>query len=654
MNTDKSRFENVLLHECNAKLFSKEISFLKPVIPGCRSQMISPMRILVFLLSHLCLSVSICGSVFAESPTAAHTDRALEDDVIYFVMPDRFANGDPSNDTGGIEGDRAQHGFDPTHKGFYHGGDLVGLTQKLDYIQGLGATAIWLTPVFVNRVVQGPPHDFTAGYHGYWITDFTNIDPHLGTREEFGELVRQAHAHGMRVIMDIVINHTADIIQYRECTVRNEAAAVYWSDCEYRSIEEYPWTTRGDPDGERINAGFKGDTPEHQTRENFGRLEDPDWAYEVFIPERDREIKVPAWLNDPLYYHNRGNSHWQGESSLYGDFAGLDDVFTEHPRVVEGMLEIYMSWISDFRVDGFRVDTAKHVNDAFWTQFNPRILEHAESLEIQRFHLFGEAYAGTPEELARYTSDAAFPSVLDFAFAHTARDVITGKAAPVALAEVFKRDGIYSGAGVNALPTFIGNHDDGRIGHFLIEALGADADNEELLARSILGHGLMLFSRGVPVIYYGDEQGFTGDGRDQDAREDMFPSRVDIYNDNRLIGTDATTADDNFDRDHPIYRAIAEMAKLRAKTPALRRGVQQVLRADEKPGLLALNRTTAEQRALIVFNTGTEALRARFAPDGESTEWRVGFRRGLTDWSTDDSGLQLQLEPLSLAVFVGE
>ncbi|MGB0513408.1 MAG: alpha-amylase family glycosyl hydrolase [Wenzhouxiangellaceae bacterium] len=574
--------------------------------------------------------------------------------MIYFVMPDRFANGDPANDTGGIEGGRAQHGFDPTHKGFYHGGDLVGLTQKLDYIQGLGATAIWLTPVFVNRVVQGPPHDFTAGYHGYWITDFTGIDPHLGTRQEFGELVRQAHDRGMRVIMDIVINHTADIIQYRECTVRNEAAAVYWSDCEYRSIEEYPWTTRGGPDGETINAGFEGDAPERQTSENFARLDNPDWAYEVFIPERDRQIKVPDWLNDPLYYHNRGNSHWEGESSLYGDFSGLDDVFTEHPRVVEGMLDIYTSWLSDFRIDGFRVDTAKHVNDAFWTQFNPKIVEHAGSLGIHQFHLFGEAYAGTPEELARYTTEAAFPSVLDFAFAHTAQKVITGEAAPTALAQVFERDELYRGAGANALPTFIGNHDDGRIGHFLIKALGTDADEQELLARTILGHGLMLFSRGVPVIYYGDEQGFTGDGRDQDARENMFPSRVEIYNDNRLIGTDATAADDNFNTSHPIYRAIAEMAQVRAATPALRRGVQQVLRADDRPGLLALHRATDDQRAIIVFNTGTDATRARFYSDIAKAGWRVAFQRGLTDWSAEDDGLRVQLEPLSFAVFIGD
>ncbi|MFU8878685.1 MAG: alpha-amylase family glycosyl hydrolase, partial [Wenzhouxiangellaceae bacterium] len=533
-----------------------------------------------------------------------------------------------SNDTGGIEGGRLQHGFDPTHKGFYHGGDLKGLTGKLDYIQGLGATAIWLTPVFVNKPVQGPAGDESAGYHGYWILDFTDIDPHLGTREDYRAFVEAAHARGMKVIMDIVVNHTADVNQYRECADYNPEADIWWSECEYRSIEDYPWTTRGGPDGETINEGFAGDSAEHRTTENFARLKTPDWAYEVFIPERERNARTPAWLNDPLVYHNRGNSHWEGESSLYGDFSGLDDVFTEDPLVLKGMLEIYTDWIREFGIDGFRVDTAKHVNDGFWREFNPVILETARERGIDDFFLFGESYETSPEALARHTREAAWPAVLDFAFAHTAQDVITGKAGPSALAKVFASDHLYEGdeRGANILPTFIGNHDDGRIGHFLLEALGADADDEELLARSILGHALLMFSRGVPVIYYGDEQGFTGDGRDQDAREDMFPSQVEIYNDNRLIGTQATTAEDNFNPEHPIYRAIAEMARVYHDHPVLRRGRQETLSADPEPGLLALKKSLGDQTALLLFNFSTEPLTRSLNIDGN---WHAAIQRGL-------------------------
>ena len=131
-------------------------------------------------------------------------------------MTDRFANGDTSNDTAGIAGDRLAHGFDPTDKGFYNGGDIAGLRENLDYIKGLGTTAIWLTPSFKNQPVQGTGANASAGYHGYWITDFTQIDPHLGTNEELEALIDEAHAEGIKVYFDIITNHTADLIDYAE------------------------------------------------------------------------------------------------------------------------------------------------------------------------------------------------------------------------------------------------------------------------------------------------------------------------------------------------------------------------------------------------------------------------------------------------------
>src|ERR1044072_2153479 len=130
-------------------------------------------------------------------------------------MADRFANGDTANDQGGLGSDPLVSGFDPTKKGFYNGGDLKGLRGKLDYIQTLGTTSIWLTPSFKNKAVQledGP----SAGYHGYWITDFTQIDPHLGTNAELAALVGAAHAMGMKVFFDSITNRTADVIDYRE------------------------------------------------------------------------------------------------------------------------------------------------------------------------------------------------------------------------------------------------------------------------------------------------------------------------------------------------------------------------------------------------------------------------------------------------------
>src|SRR5687768_2864860 len=184
------------------------------------------------------------------SAATGYRDRLPEDEIVYFVLPDRFENGDPANDRGGLDGDRLTTGFDPTHKGFYHGGDLQGLIAKLDYIQGLGATAIWLGPIYKNKAVQGGPGEETAGYHGYWITDFTRVDPHFGTDADLKAFVAAVHGRGMKVYLDIITNHTADVIQYRECQ---------GSPCTYRSRADFPYTRRGGPTGAAINPGFAGD-----------------------------------------------------------------------------------------------------------------------------------------------------------------------------------------------------------------------------------------------------------------------------------------------------------------------------------------------------------------------------------------------------------
>ncbi|HYX47551.1 MAG TPA: alpha-amylase family glycosyl hydrolase, partial [Sphingomicrobium sp.] len=230
--------------------------------------------------------LSALALLAAASSPDAYRSRLPQDEVIYFVMPDRFENGDPSNDRGGLSGDRLNTGFDPTDKGFFHGGDLKGLTSRLDYIQGLGATAVWLTPIFKNKAVQGPPGHESAAYHGYWIIDFTLVDPHLGTNADFKTFVDAAHSRGMKVYMDIVVNHTADVIQYAECKIS--------VDCPYRSIADYPYQRRGGVNGKRINPGFAGEGDGSQA--NFTKLTDPNYAYTVRVPPAERDIKRPAWL----------------------------------------------------------------------------------------------------------------------------------------------------------------------------------------------------------------------------------------------------------------------------------------------------------------------------------------------------------------------
>ena len=175
----------------------------------------------------------VCGRPIPSYAASSEEFRSRkpQDEVIYFLLPDRFANGDSRNDRGGLSGDRLVTGYDPTAKGFYHGGDLQGLIARLDYVQALGATAIWLGPVFQNKTVQGAPGHESAGYHGYWITDFTRVDPHFGSNVDMHALVEAAHARGLKIYIDIVVNHTADVIQYRECENRS---------CAYRSRAEYP------------------------------------------------------------------------------------------------------------------------------------------------------------------------------------------------------------------------------------------------------------------------------------------------------------------------------------------------------------------------------------------------------------------------------
>ena len=546
----------------------------------------------------------------AAAPAPSFRARTPEQEVIYFVLPDRFDNGDPSNDRGGLTGDRLVTGYDPTHKGFYHGGDLKGLTRKLDYIQGLGITAIWFAPVFKNKPVQGPKGDESAGYHGYWITDFTTIDPHFGTEAEFKGFVDAAHARGIKVYMDIIVNHTADVIQYRE-----------GGDYAYRSKADYPFSRRGGVGGAAINSGFLGDHV--GTAANWAKLTDPSFAYTPFVPKAEERVKTPAWLNDPIYYHNRGNSNWVGESSLYGDFVGLDDLATEHPRVVAGFIDIYGGWIDRFGVDGFRIDTARHVNAEFWRAFIPAMQRRAKARGIPNFHIFAEVATGDvdPALLARWSHNADLTAPIDMAFAAAAQRVVSGKAGTEVLARMFEDDPIYKGGEKAALrlPTFLGNHDFGRFAMFVKQA-NPGISQDELLARTMLGHAMMLTLRGVPTIYSGDEQGFVSDGNDQLAREDMFASKVAVYNDNDLIGTDATTAQDSFDVRHPLYRLIAELSAVRRSTPALTGGLQKVRAFSDKPGLLAISRFDPRtgREVVLAFNTSDKPIMNRIAVDPRS------------------------------------
>ncbi|GLR48189.1 alpha-amylase [Sphingomonas astaxanthinifaciens DSM 22298] len=548
----------------------------------------------------------LAAAALQPSTPADFRSRLPEDEVIYFLLPDRFDNGDPKNDRGGLKGDRLKTGFDPASKGFYNGGDLKGLTRRLDYLQGLGVTAIWFAPIFKNKPVQGPKGQESAGYHGYWVTDFTSVDPHFGTNAEFKAFVDAAHARGMKVYMDIITNHTADVIKFAEC----EAAKA----CPYRSIADYPYQRRGGPGGAAINPGFTGETD--RSPENFARLTDPNYAYTISTPKAELKTKVPAWLNDPLLYHNRGDSTFTGESSTMGDFVGLDDLMTENPKVVAGFIDVYGSWIDRFGIDGFRIDTARHVNPEFWQQFAPAMKARAAARGIPNFHIFGEVYddSGEPGRLAQHTVRDQLPAVLDFAFFATTVKAVARNQPTELFRGLLSQDVLYAKGDATArqLPTFLGNHDAGRFASY-VRSENPKASPEELLQRVMLGNVLLFTWRGVPTVYYGDEQGIVGRGGDQDSRQTLFPSKVATYNDDPLLGTDRTTAVENFRTDHPLYRMVAELSAIRRGSEALRRGDARILATEDKPGLLAFSRTSASDRVIVAVNTSTEAITRNIA-----------------------------------------
>lgn len=578
--------------------------------------------------------------------------RPPEEDVVYFMLPDRFENGDPSNDTGGFPGGKLDHGFDPTHKGFYHGGDLKGLTSRLDYIKDMGASAIWLGPIYKNKPVQGADPWISAGYHGYWITDFTSVDPHLGTNAELKTFVEEAHKRNMKVYLDIITNHTADVISFRECHDPDYKGDNKVTDgCKYRSVADYPYTTKGGVTGPAINDGFMGDEDQHQTAENFAKLTRQDYAYTPYVPEAERDVKVPAWLNDVKYYHNRGETTFEGESGLYGDFAGLDDLFTEHPDVVDGMIEVFKNWISDYKMDGFRIDTTRHVNPNFWKQFLPAMKEHAAEEGILNFYMFGEVYNPDPAALARYTRVDGFDQVLDFGFQSAVFDVVSGKTGTDRFDRFLDADSLYGEATKNGRtqPTFLGNHDMGRFSG-MVKLENPSISQEELLERTKLAHGLMMFMRGIPVIYSGSEQGFVSDGNDQSAREDMFPSQTAVYNDNNLIGTNATTAESNFDENHPLYRYIAQTSAIRRDHNALSRG-EMIPRLTQKDGpIFVFSRFDPEtgHEYVIAANTGAEAQNFNITIDSGSEELQT-LLGSCGVWNTRGN-VSLELPPFGLSV----
>jgi glycosidase len=510
------------------------------------------------MLKKFIAAIAFCALVIPHSATAQEIVKpqvGLSKDVIYFVFPDRYRNGDASNDLAGGKTSDTTSGYDPTSTAHFHGGDLKGLTgtcepgdDGLARIKALGFTAVWLTPL----VTQVDGTSAGAGYHGYWGKDFLNVDPHLGTNEDLLALSACAKKLGLKLILDIVTNHTGDVIQYVDKT--------------------------------------------------------------AFIPEEAKNAKNPSWLNVLDNYHNAGSSSscWGvGRCEQIGDFYSLDDLATEKPEVYQGWVDVYGDWIKKYGFEGFRVDTARHVDNDFFKNWSPGINAAAKDAGIDNFTTYGEVWDINPMNLVTYVREKKIPTVLDFAFQRTAAQFAAGYSNASVLATLFDVDDQYTTPTSTAsnLVTFLGNHDMGRVG-FLIPAAQAQAKND-LLARTKLAHALMYFSRGIPSVYYGDEVGMTGSGNggDQRARQDMFETKILAWKSEQRVGSEPVGDGNSFTNaaSHPLAIYLGELAKLRATYPALANGQMQIRSA--KGNALVISKWDPVEKIeyLVAFNNGKQA-----------------------------------------------
>jgi glycosidase len=476
------------------------------------------------------------------------------DESVYFIMTDRFENGDTNNDYGGTDKSRSVSGFAPDDIGWWHGGDFKGLTKRLDYIKAMGFTSIWVTPPVVQKYVQGN----SAAYHGYWGIDFTTVDPHLGTEADFKEFVAGAHKLGMKVIIDVVTNHTADVIYYEN----------------------------GRP----------------------------------VVTAAEANIKKPDWLNLLSNYHNLGNNPTIGNPVTDGDFYGLDDLETENPKVISGWIDVWSNWITKFDIDGMRIDTFKHVNPEFWKVFIPKIQAAALAAGKRDFPIFGEAADTDAQSLSTYVSGGQVPSVLDFDFQKQVKNFVQFGFSAQALAELFNRDDLYTTSTTSAygLATFLGNHDMGRIGHFLSNAVPV-SESQTLLERAKLANAALFLLRGGPVLYYGDEKGMTGSGGDKKARQNMFATQVVDWQNEVRIGATPIKNGSAFDTRNPLEDQITELQKVIAANPALRNGTQQVRYA--KGGLFVATRYLNGVEYIVALNSEDSPVDAQFNTASSKGEW---------------------------------
>jgi glycosidase len=469
--------------------------------------------------------------------------------VIYFAMIDRFDDGDPGNN------DQGQGEYDPASGAHYSGGDLAGLRRRLDYIQGLGATALWITPPVRHQWWDGSIG--YGGYHGYWGEHFAQVDPHFGSLDDYRALSRALHARGMYLVQDVVVNHTGNYFSYPPGHEGRDAARDHArnpSPGAHAAPTQWPFTLNDARDPQQRAADIYHWTPDIV---DFGD------------PRQERDFQLSA----------------------------LDDLNTENPVVRRALRASYGHWIRQAGVDAFRVDTAFYVPPEFFRDFlqaddaaAPGVLRVAAQTGRHGFHVFGEGFGVDPplqeaqaRKIERWARDAQgplLPAMINFPLYGSLLDVFARGQPAAALAH--RIDSMMRlHAAPHLMPSFVDNHD---VDRFL--AGGSEAGLRQAL--------LAIFTLpGIPVVYYGTEQGYTV------PRAALFA---------RGYGSGGR---DRFDASAPLYRYLVRLAALRRAHPVLWRGTPRVLVAEAgTPGALGWRMEAPGEQLLVLFNSADHAVLA--------------------------------------------
>ncbi len=451
---------------------------------------------------------------------------------IYQIITDRFFDGDPSNNN-------AEGNYSPSGATSVHGGDFKGVEQKLDYIKALGATAIWISPIVQNA---------NGEFHGYAGRDFYQVAPHWGTLADLQHMIQAAHARGILVIDDIIVNHGGDL------TYSTDPG---WS------------TWKAPPAG--YNLRYRN-------------------ASKQFAAPFNTNAINPNLTN---IFHNNGSipDYNTPEHYQLGELSGLDDFRTETDYVRTNMVAIYNYWIAQ-GFDGFRVDTVKHVDTGFWQTWAPLVHAYAATNGKPNFFMFGEVYDGSDSLCGFYTGTEGggpfkLDSVVDYPLYFMVNSVFaTASGNTKQIEDRYNAiAGNYDPAAQMRLVTFLDNHDQAR---FL--SSGNANNNTSRLNVALV---FLYTARGIPCLYYGTEQAFNGT-TDPNDREDMFDGQFE----------QGPSLGDNFNMTHPQFRWVAMLNNFRRLYAPLRTGTHVNKWSNPSgPGLFAYARRLGTEEVFVVFNT---------------------------------------------------